>query len=136
VRPGRQQYCRERRPAPQPGGDVQEEKPPQRERSRSRGRQDGSGDFPEIQTIAGGFGGGDETYSARKSYAREMREVSIYSVVRPLKTTKQEKLAITFSDENYEGVYLPHSDALVVTMVIADVMSRILFVIFRVNLMG
>jgi hypothetical protein len=29
-------------------------------------------------------------------------------------------LAITFSDEDYEGVYLPHSDALVVTMVIAN----------------
>jgi hypothetical protein len=49
-----------------------------------------------------------------------MREVSIYSVVRPLKTTKREKLTITFSDEDYEGVYLPHSDALVVTMVIAN----------------
>lgn len=58
-----------------------------------------------------------ETYSARKSYAREMREVSIYSVARPSKTIKREKLTITFSDEDYEGVYLPHSDALVVTMV-------------------
>jgi hypothetical protein len=49
-----------------------------------------------------------------------MSEVSIYSVVRPLKTSKREKLTITFSDEDYEGVYLPHSDALVVTMVIAN----------------
>jgi hypothetical protein len=120
VRPRRQQYHRERKPARQHGGDAQAEKAPQRERSRSRRRQDDSGDFPEIQTIAGGFGGGGETYSARKSYAREMREVSIYSVAGPLKTTKREKLAITFSDEDYEGVYLPHSDALVVTMVIAN----------------
>ncbi|XP_062167045.1 uncharacterized protein LOC133873343 [Alnus glutinosa] len=49
-----------------------------------------------------------------------MREVSIYSVARPVKTTNREKLAITFSDEDYEGVYLPHSNALVVTMVIAN----------------
>jgi hypothetical protein len=49
-----------------------------------------------------------------------MREVSIYAVARPLKTARREKLAITFSDEDYEGVYLPHSDALVVTMVMAN----------------
>ncbi|XP_062170506.1 uncharacterized protein LOC133876236 [Alnus glutinosa] len=101
-------------------GNVQAKKAPQRERSRSRGRQDGPEDFFEIQTIAGGFGGGGETYSARNSYAKEMREVSIYAVARPLKTARREKLAITFIDEDYEGVYLPHSDALVVTMVIAN----------------
>jgi hypothetical protein len=120
ARLGRPPYRQERKLVRQPDRDFWAERAPQRERSRSRGRQDGSGDFPEIQTIAGGFGGGGETYSARKSYAREMREVSIYSVVRPLKTTKREKLTITFSDEDYEGVYLPHSDALVVTMVIAN----------------
>jgi hypothetical protein len=120
VRPARPPYHHERRPARRPDGDFQAERARQRDRSRSRGRQDGPGDFPEIQTIAGGYGGGGETYSARKSYAREMREVSIYSVARPLKTPKREKLTIAFSDEDYEGVYLPHSDALVVTMVIAN----------------
>jgi hypothetical protein len=103
VRPRRQQYHRERKPARQHGGDAQAEKAPQRERSRSRRRQDDSGDFPEIQTIAGGFGGGGETYSAPKSYAKEMRKVSIYAVTRPLKTARREKLTITFSDEDYEG---------------------------------
>jgi hypothetical protein len=49
-----------------------------------------------------------------------MWEVSIYAVVRPVKTARREKLAITFSDEDYEGVYLPHSNALVVTMVIGN----------------
>jgi len=120
ARPRRPQYHCERRPARQPGGNFQAERAPQRERSRSQGRQDDSGDFPEIQTIAGGFGGGGETYSARKSYAREMREVSIYSVVRPLKAAKRENLTITFSEEDYAGEYLSHSDALVVTMVIAN----------------
>lgn len=120
ARLGRQQYYRERKPPPQHRGDTQAEKAPQREPSRSRGRQDDSGDFPKIQTISGGFGGGGETYSARKSYAKEIREVSIYAVVRPLKTARRERLAITFSDEDYEGVYLPHSDALVVIMVIAN----------------
>ncbi|XP_062153622.1 uncharacterized protein LOC133861818 [Alnus glutinosa] len=113
-------YRYERRPARQPDRDFQPERARQRERSRSCNRHEGPGDFPEIQTIAGGFGGGGETYSARKSYAREMREVSIYSVARPLKAAKREKLTIAFSDKDYEGVYLPHSDALVVTMVIAN----------------
>lgn len=45
-----------------------------------------------------------------------MRKVSIYAVVRLVKAGRLEKLAITFLDEAYEGVYLPHSDALVVTM--------------------
>ncbi|XP_062171004.1 uncharacterized protein LOC133876775 [Alnus glutinosa] len=120
ARPGKQQYYRERRPPQQPRRDVRAEKSPQRERSRSRGRPQDSGCFPEIQTIAGGFGGGGETYSARKSYAKEMREVSIYAITRPEKAARREKLAITFSDEDYEGVYLPHSDALVVTMVIGN----------------
>jgi hypothetical protein len=120
ARLGQPPYRQERRPVRQPDRDFRAERAPQRERSRSHDRQDGSGDFPEIQSIAGGFGGGGETYSARKSYAREMREVSIYSVVRPLKTAKREKLTITFSDEDYEEVYLPHSDALVVTLVIAN----------------
>jgi hypothetical protein len=88
ARPGRPPYRRERRPARHPDDDFQAERVPRRERSKSQGRQDGSGDFPEIQTIARGFGGRGETYSARKSYAREMREASIYLVARPLKTTK------------------------------------------------
>jgi hypothetical protein len=120
VRSGKQPYHQERKLPQQPRGGGRAEKSPQRERSRSRGRPEDSGSFPEIQTIAGGFGGGGETHSARKSYAKEMREVSIYAVARPVKTTRREKLVITFSDEDYEGVYLPHSDALVVTMVIGN----------------
>jgi hypothetical protein len=117
---GKQKYYRERKRPQQPRRDVRTEKSPQHERSRSRGRPQDSGCFPEIQTIAGGFGGGGETYSARKSYAREMREVSIYTVARLEKAVRREKLTITFSDEDYEGVYLPHSNALVVTMVIGN----------------
>jgi hypothetical protein len=49
-----------------------------------------------------------------------MREVSIYAIRRPLKTARREKLVIGFLDEDYEGVYLPHLDALVVTMVVTN----------------
>jgi hypothetical protein len=49
-----------------------------------------------------------------------MRGESIYAVRRPLKMVKREKLIIGFWDEDYEGIYLPHADALVVAMVIAN----------------
>lgn len=110
--PSRQPYYRERRPAQMLRTDSRPGETIQRERSRSRGRPDNTRDFPEIQTIAWSFGRGGEAHSARKSYAKEMREVSIYAVRRSLKTMKHEKLVIWFSDEDYERVYLPHSDAL------------------------
>jgi hypothetical protein len=77
VRPRRQQYYQERKRAQLLRIDTQKKKAPQREWSKSRGRPNDSRDFPEIRTIAGGFGGGSETYLARKSYAKEMREESI-----------------------------------------------------------
>jgi hypothetical protein len=49
-----------------------------------------------------------------------MREVSIYTVRRPLKTARHERLVISILEDDYEGVYLPHSNALVVTMAIAN----------------
>jgi hypothetical protein len=113
-------YYQERRLTQMPRTDSQAREMVQHEWSSSRGRPDNTRDFPEIQTIVGGFGGGGETRSARKSYAKEMREASIYAVRKPFKTARREKLVIGFSDEDYEGIYLPHSDALVVTMVIAN----------------
>jgi hypothetical protein len=120
ARSGAQLYGRERKSAQLPRIDMHAEKAVQRERNRSWGCPDNAVDFPEIQTIAGGFGGGGETCTARKSYAKEMRGESIYAVRRPLKMVKREKLIIGFWDEDYEGIYLPHADALVVAMVIAN----------------
>jgi hypothetical protein len=48
VCPGKQQYYQERKQPQQPRGDVRAEKLPQRERSRSRGRPEDAGSFPEI----------------------------------------------------------------------------------------
>jgi hypothetical protein len=49
VRSGRPPYRQERRPARQPDVNFQAERAPQRERSRSRGRQDGSGTSPRFR---------------------------------------------------------------------------------------
>lgn len=73
-----------------------------RERSQSRTRADGPRDFPKIQTIAEGFAGGGESRSARKLYAREMKEALVYAVWRPSKVRKCVRPIISFSDEDYE----------------------------------
>lgn len=114
---GEQLYGRERKPAQLPGIGMQVEKAVHREQSKSRGHPDN----------AGGFDGGGETCTARKSYAKEMRGESIYVVRRPSKMVKREKLIIRFSNEDYEGIYLPHADALVVAiMIVSHKIHRVL----------
>jgi hypothetical protein len=89
-----------------------------RERSRSRARPAPQENLQEIQTISGGFGGGGESNSARKAYARQYFEV--YSVQKPPKSQKRDAQVIGFSDDDYAGVSLPHTDALVLSLVIAN----------------
>jgi len=91
-----------------------------RERSRSQARLPGRENLHEIHTISGGFGGGGDSSTARKAYARHLKEFEIYSVQRPPKMRKYEDLLIGFSNEDFVGVSLPHSDALVVTLAIAN----------------
>jgi hypothetical protein len=57
-----------------------------RERSRSLARPAPQENLPEIQTISGGFGGGGESNSARKAYARQLRDFEVYSVQKPPKS--------------------------------------------------
>jgi hypothetical protein len=82
------------------------------------------GDLPIIHTISGGFGGGGESISARKAYARQLDDFEVYSVQKPLKSQKFKPLIIRFSDDDYAGVSLPHTDALVVTLKIANYQTR------------
>lgn len=84
ARSGGQLYGRERKPAQPPRIDMRAEKEVQREQSRSWGRLDNTVDFPDIQTIVGGFGRGGETCTARKSYAKEMRGESSSDLYSPL----------------------------------------------------
>jgi len=70
--------------------------------------------------ISGDFGGGGESSSARKAYARQIRDFEVYSVQKPPKSRKQDAQMIGFSDDDYAGVSLPHTDALVLSLAIAN----------------
>ncbi|XP_062177089.1 uncharacterized protein LOC133882022 [Alnus glutinosa] len=96
-----------------------------RGRNQERGREperrpERQENLPEIQTISGGFGGGGESSSARKVYARQLRDFEVYSVQKPPKSQKQDAQVIGFSDDDYAGVSLPHTDALVLSLEIAN----------------
>jgi hypothetical protein len=82
------------------------------------------GNLPIIHTISGGFGGGGESNSARKAYAWQLDDFEVYSVQKPPKSRKYNPLIIGFSDDDYAGVSLPHTDALVVTLTIANYQTR------------
>jgi len=105
---------RSREPTPRPRGEER------RERSRSRARAEQQGNLPIILTISGGFGGGDESNSARKAYAKKLDDFEVYSVQKPPKSRKYNPLIIGISDDDYAGVSLLYTDALVVTLTIAN----------------
>jgi hypothetical protein len=109
---------RSREPAPRP---REEER---RERSRSRARLEQQGNLPIIHTISGGFGSGGESNLARKAYARQLDDFKLYSVQKPPKSQKCNPMVVGFSDDDYVGVSLPHTDALVVTLTIANYQTR------------
>jgi hypothetical protein len=70
-----------------------------RERSMSRARPAPQENLPKIQTISGGFGGGGESNSAQKAYARQLRDFEVYSVQKPPKPQKRDAQVIGFSDD-------------------------------------
>jgi hypothetical protein len=82
------------------------------------------GNLPIIHTISGRFGGGGESNLAQKAYARQLDDFKVYSVQKPPKSQKCNPLIIGFSDDDYAGVSLPHTDALVVTLTIANYQTR------------
>lgn len=72
----------------------------------------------------GGFGGGGESSSACKAYARQLDDFEVYSVQKPPKARRSDPVVVGFSDKDYAGVSLPHTDTLVVTMTIANFQLR------------
>jgi hypothetical protein len=80
----------------------------------------------EIHTIFGGLAGGGESTSVRKAHARSIHMEEVYQIARPRKMRKKDVETISFSDDDANGVSMPHDDALVVTMTVANHTHRIL----------
>jgi hypothetical protein len=49
-----------------------------------------------------------------------MQNGDVYSLHRPMKTTKTESVVLSFSEEDDREVIMPHDDALVVIMTVAN----------------
>jgi hypothetical protein len=97
-------------------GDREEEQRNAREVQRPLQNQEV---VREIHTIFGGITGGGESNSARKAYARSMQG-EVYSLHRPMKAAKMESVVLSFLEEDARGVVMPHDDALVVTVTVAN----------------
>ncbi|XP_041004162.1 uncharacterized protein LOC121249525 [Juglans microcarpa x Juglans regia] len=80
----------------------------------------------EINTIAGGYAGG-ATSSARKAHVRKARYGEVFSTQRTHPRDPSRGHLITLSEEDGEGLFRSHDNALVVTAQIANYRtSRIL----------
>jgi hypothetical protein len=99
---------------------------PRRNRSRSNSRSKRGHDprnepvIADIRTIFGGFGGGGETSADRKAYARYQKHQEVMTIERPHKSHRRESMVVEFSDEDYAGVSLPHTDAIKVMLQVAN----------------
>jgi hypothetical protein len=110
--------------------DRRREEPCREEPRRNRSRRNSKGTrgrdprnepvIANIRTIFGGFGGGEETSTDRKAYARYQKHQEVMTIERPHKSHRRESMVVGFSDEDYAGVSLPHTDAIVVTLQVAN----------------
>ncbi|XP_058211645.1 uncharacterized protein LOC131323822 [Rhododendron vialii] len=86
-----------------------------------------SGPIGEIKVIHGGLAGGGESSNARKAHLRKLRTeeyLEVNTVGRPSKFQKKEEIPIIFSEEDIKGIQVPHDDPLVITIVMADYLTR------------
>ncbi|XP_058189241.1 uncharacterized protein LOC131306828 [Rhododendron vialii] len=106
--------------------------PPQgRVEDKSKEGRDGttpcSGPIGEIKVIHGGFAGGGESSNARKAHLRKLRteeHLEVNTVGCPSKLQKKEEIPIIFSEEDIKGVQISHDDPLIITIVVANYLTR------------
>jgi hypothetical protein len=74
----------------------------------------------EIHTISRGLAGGGESNSVRKAHTIRVNAEEVLFLERPSKAQKRDLMILSFSEEDVEGVAMPHSDALVVMVTVAN----------------
>jgi hypothetical protein len=81
----------------------------------------------QIHTISGEIASRGESNSVRKVYAWRMWSKEVYSLQKPPKIIKKDSMVLSFSKEDAQGVVMPHDNALVVIVTMANQMiNRIL----------
>jgi hypothetical protein len=71
--------------------------------------------------------GGGESSSARKAYVRQVKVEDILLLQRPSKLQKKDSMILEFLEEDAKEVSMPHDDALVVTVTVANhIVHRVL----------
>ncbi|XP_058220284.1 uncharacterized protein LOC131330646 [Rhododendron vialii] len=75
-----------------------------------------SGPIGEIKVIHGGFAGGGESSNARKAHLRKLRTEEHLE--------RKEEIPTIFSEEDVKGIQIPHDDPLVITIVVANYLTR------------
>ena len=75
----------------------------------------------EIRVIIGGTSAGQFS-KLRKTYLEMVQNVQLSG--RPPRTKGIDEQAITFTDEDTRRVHLPHDDAIIITLLIADYTTR------------
>ena len=75
----------------------------------------------EIRVIIGASSTGQSSKS-KKAYLKVVQSVQLSG--RPLRARSTDEQAITFTDEDAERIHHPHDDALVITLLIADYITR------------
>ncbi|KAI8559669.1 hypothetical protein RHMOL_Rhmol04G0191500 [Rhododendron molle] len=106
---------------PSPVGEFPQ---PDKKRYGTTPRSDPIG---EIKVIHGGFVGGGESSNVRKAHLRKLRteeHLEVNTIGCPSKFQKKEEIPIIFSEEDTKGVQTPHDDSLVITIVVANYLTR------------
>ena len=75
----------------------------------------------EIRTIIGGSSTSQSSKS-KKAYLKIVQSVQLSGQSPRARTTDEQ--AITFTDEDAERIHHPHDDAIVITLLIADYITR------------
>ncbi|XP_020207454.1 uncharacterized protein LOC109792451 [Cajanus cajan] len=112
---GRREYRREHRDRAPPRNQS-----PERNRSPERNnKRDRNQPRRVINTIAGGFAGGESTSSARKRHLRAIKSVNAVGRATPIHMPP-----ITFTDEDFQGVDPVQDDPMVISVEINNCIVR------------
>ncbi|XP_059429111.1 uncharacterized protein LOC132162917 [Corylus avellana] len=76
--------------------------------------------FIKNRKLVRGIAGRGKSNFVRKAHASKVNVEEVFLLKRPSKAQKKDSMILSFSEEDAKGVSMPHNDALVVTMKVAN----------------